>query len=376
MILRKIRFRLSVVDTVFEVKNKALTLLVMSLLGCSSARRSALVEGDSRAAEPHSPPPAITAVPSREEANDAGAPAVEHYPEQEDPMDLHKVSRDELLSLFAIRPAKNGDPRLASEEPMLRALFGVDGPAKINQGNRELAYHAIGKEACLKGLRDVVIQTAEQKSTCGAENMVPIFKKNEAAHYCIDVFEFPNRACELPMVWVSPASAKNVCEIQGKRLCTQEEWSLSCRADPAGGADTRYAYGDRLDLAICHTDRPHRLPCVPKTAQTTWETCTTDTEPSGAFPQCRSRFGVYDQHGNVAEIMTRKDADGSIKSQLKGSAWFYTELAKEPGAPLKPSDRPDAYPDHCRFDPRWHVEPIETARHVNYHLGFRCCKDL
>lgn len=291
-------------------------------------------------------------------------------------MVLHKTSRDELLALVDGPSPKNGETKRAVDVPMLRALFGVEGPQKINQGNRDLSYHAVGKETCLAGLRGVVLQTPEQKSVCGADTMVPVFKKGEAPRYCIDVFEFPNKACELPMVWASPTSAKNICELQGKRLCTQEEWSLSCRADPAGGADTRYAYGDTLDLAICHTDRPHRLPCVPKTAKTTWDTCTTDTEPSGAFPQCRSRFGVFDQHGNVAEIMTRKDADGSVKSQLKGSAWFYTELAKEPGAPLKPTDRPDAYPDHCRFDPRWHVEPIESALHVNYHLGFRCCKSL
>jgi hypothetical protein len=45
-----------------------------------------------------------------------------------------------------------------------------------------------------------------------------------------------------------------------------------------------------------------------------------------ADPRCRSRFGVFDQHGNVAEIMTRLEpADGEVKSQLKGSALFYVD---------------------------------------------------
>jgi hypothetical protein len=34
------------------------------------------------------------------------------------------------------------------------------------------------------------------------------------------------------------------------------------------------------------------------------------------------------------------------------------------------------YPDHCNFDPRWHVEKLETSQHMNYHLGFRCCRSL
>jgi hypothetical protein len=40
----------------------------------------------------------------------------------------------------------------------------------------------------------------------------------------------------------------------------------------------------------------------------------------------------------------------------------------------KPEKR--TYPDHCSYDPRWHVEPMRRAWHVNYHLGFRCCADV
>jgi formylglycine-generating enzyme required for sulfatase activity len=112
-------------------------------------------------------------------------------------------------------------------------------------------------------------------------------------------------------------------------------------------------------------------------AKTTWDTCATETEPSGAFPRCRSRFGVFDQHGNAAEVMMRREGS-SVFTQLKGSAWYYNELAKEPNEPV-PATTPNktgAHPDHCNFDPRWHVEPIENGFHVNYHLGFRCCKSI
>ena len=46
----------------------------------------------------------------------------------------------------------------------------------------------------------------------------------------------------------------------------------------------------------------------------------------------------------------------------------------------KPDERQvkgrETYPDHCAHDPRWHVEPMNEAWHVNYHLGFRCCKTV
>jgi hypothetical protein len=75
--------------------------------------------------------------------------------------------------------------------------------------------------------------------------------------------------------------------------------------------------------------------------------------------------------------MMRREGD-KVFTQLKGSAWFYVELAKEPGEPVPESttNKTGAYPDHCNFDPRWHVEQLDQAMHVNYHLGFRCCKSI
>lgn len=302
-------------------------------------------------AAPPSPPP-------------AAAPA---------PTELHQSTLEGLLSLFTVQAPS------AANEAFLAKTFGVDGPTRMNQGNKAIAKHRFSREACLEGLRanNVVVQTPEQRAKCGSENMVPVWTKGKEPTYCIDVFEFPNRACELPMVWTPPPAAQKVCELQGKRLCSDQEWNLACRGDPEGGPDQKYAYGDRLDLDICNTHLAHRTACDPRGPATAWGTCSTDTEPSGAFPKCRSRFGVFDQHGNIAEVMTRKEGKDTV-TQLKGSAWFYVELAKEPGQPPLPTTmmKEAAYPDHCNFDPRWHVEPIATAIHTNYHLGFRCCRSL
>lgn len=294
-----------------------------------------------------------------------------------EPMELERDTTEGLLSLFSIQDYSDKEKARIKPDAFLRSMFKPTGPANANQGNLAIAQHTISKEACLEGLKDVVIQTPEQREKCGAENMVPVWVKGKEAWFCIDVFEFPNKACELPMVWTQPPLAKKVCELQGKRLCSDIEWNVACRGDPEGGPDQRYAYGDKLDLEICHTNLRHRQPCVAQTAQTAWKTCTTDTEPSGSFPKCRSRFGVFDQHGNVAEVMMRRDGE-RVVTQLKGSAWFYVELAKEPNEPVPATttNKAGAYPDHCNFDPRWHVEPLDRAMHVNYHLGFRCCKSI
>lgn len=321
-------------------------------------------------------------------AKTAEAPILAHAPDAAtldagtadagtDAMTLHRDTRDELLSLFSIKPFTDDEKKRILPDQFLRGAFGTDGPGRMSQGNKAIAHHTITREKCLAGLKDVVVQTPEQKEACGGDNMVPIWLKGQKPWFCIDVFEFPNKPCELPMVWTPPTWAKKVCELQGKRLCSQTEWNIACRGDPEGAPDRRYAYGDKLDLDICNTHKGHIQQCNAHDAKSAWQTCSTETEPSGSFPRCRSRFGVFDQHGNIAEVMMRREGD-QVVTQLKGSAWFYDELAREPDQPI-PASTPNkngAYPDHCNFDPRWHVEPIDAAGHVNYHLGFRCCKSI
>ena len=291
----------------------------------------------------------------------------------DDARDLHKGTQAELLQLLPY----------ANDSKYMAFAVGVS-VGRMSQGNPAIAQHSISKKACLEGLRDVVLQTEEQRRICGADNMVPIYRGGDMskAKTCVDIFEFPNQPCELPFVWVSPAMAEKACEMGGKRLCADDEWNLACKGDPEGGKDSIYAYGEELDMTICNTNKPHPMGpdgrnwiCWVKDAETAWKTCGSDTEPAGSFPRCRSRFGVYDQHGNVAEIMTRKAGD-VLLTQLKGSAFFYVDVARPHNKPHPPTALHDTYPDHCNYDPRWHVEKLDEAMHTNYHLGFRCCKSV
>ena len=318
--------------------------------------------------------PEVSPSPHARDASGDGADAHEAAP-------LHRATKEELRALVA-----GAGPDGGNLAPSALFTIAVE-PGRFNQGNGELARHSVAREACLEGLRGVTLQTPEQRAQChGKPNMVPIYKGGDAAtaQACIDVFEFPNEACELPFVWGTPAEADRLCRAEGKRLCSQPEWTMACAGDPEGGPDRMYAYGDTLDLTACNTNKPHPFGpdgetwlCSARTAESAWSTCATETEPSGAFPSCRSRFGVYDLHGNVAEMMTRLGAgpEREVLTQLKGSAFFYVDVARQPSETQKAGQR-ETYPDHCRYDPRWHVEDLKDAMHSNYHLGFRCCVGL
>jgi formylglycine-generating enzyme len=345
----------------------SIAALAAALAGCPrrGVRLPARADADATAAEAGMVDATVEAAPV-----DSGPPPIDA---SDDARDLHKTTQAELLELLPY----------ANDTKYMAFAVGVQ-VGRMSQGNPAIAQHSISKKACLEGLRDVVLQTEEQKRICGADNMVPIYRGGDVskAKTCVDIFEFPNQPCELPFVWVSPSMAEKACEMGGKRLCADDEWNLACKGDPEGGKDSIYAYGAELDMTICNTNKPHPMGpdgrnwiCWVKDAETAWKTCGSDTEPSGSFPRCRSRFGVYDQHGNVAEIMTRKSGD-VLLTQLKGSAFFYVDVARPHNKPHPQGALHDTYPDHCNYDPRWHVEKLDEAMHTNYHLGFRCCKSV
>jgi len=365
------------ITTMRAVPPRPLPLALAALVvGCSTAPSEPAPRSSGTAAASTAAPPAVPSgsaepAPAPVDAGiEAGGPA-------DDPMAFHFERQEDLLALFTIkRPPK----RDSNADGFLLKSFGSTSAALINQGNKALAKHAISRARCLAGLQGITLQTEEQKAICGGfENMVPVWKRGAKSKpkVCVDVFEFPNKPCELPLVWVAPVQAKVICELQGKRLCSQEEWTLACNADPEGGKPTKFAYGDEMDLDACNTNKPaatYGPGCDARSASSAWKTCSTNTEPTGSYPRCRSRFGVFDQHGNVAEIMTRLDPDGHTYDQLKGSAFFYVDVARGPNE--RPPKGRETYPDHCAYEPRWHVELMTEAWHNNYHLGFRCCKTV
>jgi formylglycine-generating enzyme required for sulfatase activity len=128
-----------------------------------------------------------------------------------------------------------------------------------------------------------------------------------------------------------------------------------------------WAYGLHKDHSLCGTASSKSEGCHGGG----FASCGSNTYPAGSFPSCVSAFGVYDLHGNVAEHMNlpleRKELsslDGLGATEMKGS-WFIFSTY-------------EAHEDDCRWRaPDWHGSRIDDPRsHSNYHLGFRCCKDI
>jgi eukaryotic-like serine/threonine-protein kinase len=168
--------------------------------------------------------------------------------------------------------------------------------------------------------------------------------------YCIDRYEYPNRAGELPVHSVTWDEAKASCEAVGKRLCAADEWERACR----GPQGWRYAYGAERDHRACNTPW---YPSPPPDLAPPYA-------PSGRYRRCVSPEGVYDLNGNLSEwVADRWDGDpapvdrdvppGTILRTVRGGTmWLQT-----------------FYGQDCLSR---HGHPPNGTYHDD---GFRCCKD-
>ncbi len=171
-------------------------------------------------------------------------------------------------------------------------------------------------------------------------------------HFCIDRFEYPNRKGEYPIILVSWYEARDACKAEGKRLCTEDEWTFACEGEEA----TPYPNGYVRDPDACLNDRPWKqfndralFPRAGENAKQELDRLWQGL-PSGARELCKSSFGVYDLTGNVDE-WTRSSIAGERPSVLKGGYW----------GPVR---------TRCRPATKAHDE-----QHVFYQQGFRCCAD-
>jgi hypothetical protein len=296
--------------------------------------------------------------------------------------DLSKLQRDKLEAVFA-----------ASEV--------------LGQGNPRVAKHAMSVAECREIQRkaELSFDDPSRERICRGKYMAPLYDpdttKQHDASTCIDRFEFPDIPCTYPLTWVRADEAVALCQAMGKRLCDAHEWEGACagKLEPPDydfgtidrlkevekarkamrfvhnrdiDRDTdkgkQWAYGSEYEKGICATGSRKSKDCG-----IGWNKCGTNTYPSGSFPQCVSKLGVYDQHGNAAEHMNlplKPDQMASSPEQhygqteMKGSWFIFDSLY--------------AHDDHCRWRaPDWHGTRVMNPKsHRNYHLGFRCCKTV
>lgn len=282
----------------------------------------------------------------------------------------------------------------ASQMQRVKEIFAKSG--YMGQGNPKITRHPMTPEQCKARIPGGVggFDNARNARICGGKYMAPLYdprtQKPSDARACIDMFEFPNIPCTYPVVWTKAREAAQICAAVGKRICDAHEWEGACagaleppdyffgrgsvaamrsahNAKYAGSKS--WAYGPVFQTGICAQNSEKSASC----SGGGYNRCGSNTYPTGAFPNCKSALGVYDQHGNAAEHMNLPMAPdqmasaGSAKlgvTEMKGS-WFIW-------------DKYRAHPDWCRWRaPYWHGSRVMAAgSHENYHLGFRCCKSL
>ena len=132
-------------------------------------------------------------------------------------------------------------------------------------------------------------------NVCG-KNAYPVPVKGKTV--CVDAYEYPNVADENPRDMVNQEEAANLCQKEGKHLCTLDEWQAACR----GKDKTKYTYGDSYRQNKCNTN-------------------TNAAKRSGRKDQCRSWYGMYDMNGNLWEWTSTESPQHPGKFLVAGGAW-------------------------------------------------------
>ena len=355
----------------------------------------------SAGASASSPPPSSTgAAPSTNSA--AAPPGATGSADAVPPVPPGRPAGEIVLVDEEAYPATIDEQRAALFRRMSAAL-GLDeaamgrvqaifaGSKVMGQGNPKVTKYPMTRKEC-REKRAAAGVTEPAHPLCGAPFMVPVYdpgagQSEKDASLCIDEYEFPGVPCEHPVVWVSSREAHELCGAIGKRLCDTHEWEGACagavhspEAEYAFGKSRRdmrhshnqdrelvWSYGPGKEHAKCGTASKKNKGCT----SSGFKACGSNTYPAGSFPGCKSPFGAYDLHGNAAEHMNfpmkpaeLTSAGGTGQTEMKGS-WFIFSTY-------------EAHPDDCRWRaPDWHATRLmDRNSHANYHLGFRCCKDV
>jgi formylglycine-generating enzyme required for sulfatase activity len=199
---------------------------------------------------------------------------------------------------------------------------------------------------------------AQNKKTICHEFKAPSVCTGKKVHkrFCIDTFEYPNKKGVRPTVMLDFPHAQRVCAGEGKRLCTETEWTTACE----GPSYKPYPYGYKRDPKVCNGDQPYRFPDLEKAFSRDKRISGPELErlwegvPSGSQPACVSDYGVYDMPGNADELASSETfGDRSpYDSVTTGGPWL------------------DGVRNQCRPKIYTHNEGF-----AYYYLSFRCCAE-
>jgi len=291
-----------------------------------------------------------------------------------------------------------------SEATMARIREIFAGSPWIGQGNPAVTRHPMTPAEAQARLPRPALEyyrDARFERICGRPYEVPLYdpatQRPEDATVCAHMFEYPNVPLAYPVVWVRASEAAQLCAAEGARMGDAHEWEgaaagqllppdypfdrirgmgmsaavntmRSWHNNRYASTSGTYSIGE-WRRGVCATGSSKSPSCDGGN----FRTCGSNTYPAGAFPQCHSPLGVYDIDGNAAEHMNLPLSEDQMASrgsttlgvtEMKGS-WFIWDQIR-------------AHEHWARWRaPFWHGSRVmDRASHHNYHLGFRCFRDI
>ena len=157
--------------------------------------------------------------------------------------------------------------------------------------------------------------------------------------FSIDKYEYPNKPGEMPLGNVSWTEARQLCQDQGKRLCTESEWEKACR----GKGDFLFSYGPQFEAGRCNT---------PYLKDEKWIR-SQGPAASGTYDGCGNPEGVQDMIGNLWEWTTVTYDGQQDWKVVRGGSWFNNV-------------------NFARADGRY--GHYLTSEYKLDLIGFRCCR--
>ena len=190
----------------------------------------------------------------------------------------------------------------------------------------------------------------------------------DGSTYQIDVYEYPNRKGEIPLLAQSWFEAAQTCHSLGKRLCTPAEWLHACRGEEgslfSSSDDPALFDGQPFGRRFCNTQGS-------AVAGDGLE----DLAASGSFVNCFSSAGVYDLCGNAGEWLQVSSVSGEVlgqralNSNIIAARDARCDFIGTPFAPLAPG---------IDFTSQRQLDSLATlpayAGYFDDVTGFRCCR--
>lgn len=161
----------------------------------------------------------------------------------------------------------------------------------------------------------------------------------------------------VPQAHISGELAKTACLNSGKRLCTSDEWLLSCR----GQEQRVYPYGMTYISGACNDVYADGHPVIHYfgTSEGIWDSAhmndpNINQQPNslaqtGFFANCVTPEGVHDLHGNIHEWVA--DETGVFRGG------FYADASINGTG--------------CHYKTSAH-----NISYYDYSTGFRCCSEI